>query len=83
MVDPESSDWVPNPKRVRSGEDLDIVIGFLGFWALVLFVATAFREVTGGPALVPALILLFVVLAIWAMMRLRRSLPPRTTRRIT
>lgn len=83
MVDPESSDWVPNPKRVRSGEDLDIVIGFLGFWALVLFVATAFREVTGGPALVPALILLFVVLAIWAMMRLRRSLPPRTTQRIT
>jgi len=83
VVDPESSDWVPNPKRVRSGEDLDIVIGFLGFWALVLFVATAFREVTGGPALVPALILLFVVLAIWAMMRLRRSLPPRTTRRIT
>jgi hypothetical protein len=62
---------------------LDIVIGFLGFWALVLFVATAFREVTGGPALVPALILLFVVLAIWAMMRLRRSLPPRTTQRIT
>jgi hypothetical protein len=83
VVDPESSDWVPNPKRVRSGEDLDIVIGFLGFWALVLFVATAFREVTGGPALVPALILLFVVLAIWAMMRLRRSLPPRTTQRIT
>jgi hypothetical protein len=62
---------------------LDIVIGFLGFWALVLLVATAFRELTGGPALVPALILLFVVLAIWAMMRLRRGLPPRTTRRIT
>ena len=82
MKDSESSDWVPNPKRVRSGEDLDILIGFLGFWALVLFVVTAFREVTGGPALVPALILLVVVLLIWAMMRLRRRLPPRTTRRI-
>jgi hypothetical protein len=79
---PESSDWVPNPKRVRSGEDFDIIIGFLGFWALVLFVVTAFREVTGKPALLPALILLVVVLAMWGMMRLRRRLPPRTTRRI-
>jgi hypothetical protein len=79
---PESSDWVPNPKRVRSGEDFDIIIGFLGFWALVLFVVTAFREVTGKPALLPALILLVVVLAMWGMMRLRRRLPPRTNRRI-
>ena len=82
MDGPESSDWVPNPKRVRSGEDFDILIGFLGFWALVLFVVTAFREVTGKPALLPALILLVVVLAMWGMMRLRRRLPPRTTRRI-
>ena len=82
MEEPESSDWVPNPKRVRSGEDLDIIIGFLGFWALVLFVVTAFREVTGKPALLPALILLVVVLAMWGMMRLRRRLPPRTNRRI-
>ena len=82
MEGPESSDWVPNPKRVRSGEDFDIIIGFLGFWALVLFVVTAFREVTGKPALLPALILLVVVLAMWGMMRLRRRLPPRTTRRI-
>ena len=82
MEEPESSDWVPNPKRVRSGEDLDIIIGFLGFWALVLFAFTVFREVTGGPALLPALILLVVVLAMWAMIRLRRRLPPRTTRRI-
>jgi len=82
VEEPESSDWVPNPKRVRSGEDLDILIGFLGFWALLLFAFTAFREVTGGPALLPALILLVLVLAMWAIMRLRRRLPPRTTRRI-
>jgi hypothetical protein len=81
--DPQSSKSVPNPKRVRSGEDFDIIIGFLGFWGLVLFVLTAFQEVTGGPALVPALILLVVVAAIWGMMRLRRRLPPRTTRRIS
>lgn len=83
MDDPQSSKSVPNPKRVRSGEDFDIIIGFLGFWGLVLFVLTAFQEVTGGPALVPALILLVVVAAIWGMMRLRRRLPPRTTRRIS
>ncbi len=58
-----------------------MIIGFLGFWALVLFVVTAFLEVTGQPALVPAMILLVVVLAIWGMVRLRRRLPPRTARR--
>jgi cytosine/uracil/thiamine/allantoin permease len=78
-VDPDSSH--PNPKKVRSGEDFDIVIGFLGFWALVLLVITVSLEVTGKPALLPAMVLLAVVLAIWAMMRLRRRLPPRTARR--
>lgn len=83
MGDLESCDSVPNPKRVRSGEDFDIIIGFLGFWALVLFVATAYQEVTGGSALLLALILLVVVLALWGMIRLRRRLPPRTTRRMS
>ena len=78
-MDPDSSH--PNPKKVRSGEDFDIVIGFLGFWALVLLVITVSLEVTGKPALLPAMVLLAVVLAIWAMMRLRRRLPPRTARR--
>jgi len=68
-------------KRVRSGEDLDIIIGFLGFWALVLFVVALFLEVTGKPALLPAMILLVVVMAIWGMLRLRRTLPARTARR--
>jgi H+/Cl- antiporter ClcA len=78
-VGPGSSD--PDPRRVRSGEDFDIVIGFLGFWALFLFVVTVVLEVTGKPALLPAMILLVVVLAIWGMIRLRKSLPPRTARR--
>jgi cytosine/uracil/thiamine/allantoin permease len=78
-VDPDSSH--PNPKKVRSGEDFDIVIGFLGFWALVLLVITVSLEVTGKPALLPAMVLLAVVLAIWGMMRLRRRLPTRTARR--
>ena len=81
-MDPDSSDPDPdlNPKRLRSGEDFDIIIGFLGFWALILFVVTAFLEVTGKSALLPAMILLVVVLAIWGMMRLRRRLPPRRAR---
>lgn len=84
-MDPDSSDPDPdpdlNPKRLRSGEDFDIIIGFLGFWALILFVVTAFLEVTGKSALLPAMILLVVVLAIWGMIRLRRRLPPRRARR--
>jgi Na+/H+ antiporter NhaC len=71
----------PNPKKVRSGEDFDILIGFLGFWALILFVVTLFLEVTGKPALIPAMILLAVALAIWGTIRLRRHLPVRTARR--
>jgi hypothetical protein len=78
-VDPDSSR--PNPKKVRSGEDLDILIGFLGFWGLILFVLTLFLEITGKPALLPAMILLAVCLAIWGVVRLRRRLPARTARR--
>jgi hypothetical protein len=63
----------PNPKKVRTGEDFDIIIGFLGFWALILFVLTVFREVTGKPALLPAMILLVLVLAIWGMGALARA----------
>jgi hypothetical protein len=71
----------PDVRKVRSGEEFDILIGFLGFWALALFVVTAYREITGKPALLPAMILLVVVLAMWGMIRLRRRLPARTARR--
>ena len=73
-MDPGSSR--PNPKK-----DFDILIGFLGFWALILFGVTLFLEVTGKPALLPALVLLVLCLAIWGMVRLRRRLPARTARR--
>ena len=78
-MDPDSSK--PNLKKVRSGEDFDILIGFLGFWALVLFVVTVFLEVTGKPALLPAMILLVLVLLTWGMVRMRRRLPARSSRR--
>ncbi|MFC9336217.1 hypothetical protein [Arthrobacter sp. NPDC057009] len=69
------------PKRVRSGEDFDIIIGFLGFWAVVLLVVTVWMEVTAQPALGWALGLLVTLLALYGMVRLRRRLPARTATR--
>jgi len=67
-----------NERRLaRSGEDFDIIIGFLGFWAVVLVVVTVWMEVTGQPALWWALGLLATLLAIYGMVRLRRKLPDR------
>ncbi len=78
-MNPEST--TTDPRKHRSAEDFDVIIGFLGFWALLLVVVTVVLEVTGQPALIPDLILLIVVLAIWGMLRLRKSLPARTARR--
>ncbi|MFD5278739.1 hypothetical protein ACFWIX_14430 [Pseudarthrobacter sp. NPDC058362] len=64
-------------RLVRSGEDFDIIIGFLGFWALVLLVVTVWKELTGQPALWWALGLLATLLAIYGMHRLRGKLPAR------
>jgi hypothetical protein len=68
-------------RRVRSGEDFDIIIGFLGFWAVVLLVVTVWMEVTAQPALGWALGLLATLLALYGMVRLRRGLPARTATR--
>ncbi|MDQ0616798.1 hypothetical protein [Arthrobacter globiformis] len=69
------------PKRVRSGEDFDIIIGFLAFWAVVLLVVTIWMEVTAQPAVFWALGLLATLLALYGMVRLRRRLPVRTATR--
>lgn len=66
-------------RRARSGEDFDIIIGFLGFWTVVLLVVTVWMEVTAQPALGWALGLLAALLALYGMIRLRRRLPRRTT----
>jgi hypothetical protein len=68
-------------RRVRSGEDFDIIIGFLGFWALVLLVVTVWMELTAQPALGWALGLLAILLALFGMIKLRRRLPSRTATR--
>lgn len=78
-MDPDSAKR--NTQKVRSGEDFDILIGILGFWVFAVFVLTVFLELTGRPALLPAMILLALVLALWGMIRLRRRLPARTGRR--
>ncbi|MCU1572023.1 MAG: hypothetical protein JWO93_105 [Micrococcaceae bacterium] len=67
--------------RQRSGEDFDLLIGFLGFWAFVLFGFTVWMELTGQPALGWALALLVLLAALYGLVRLRRRLPPRTGRR--
>lgn len=67
----------PERRRARTGEDFDIIIGFLGFWALVLLVVTVWMEVTAQPALGWALGLLASLLAVYGMVRLRRQLPDR------
>ncbi|MCZ2403341.1 hypothetical protein IV498_09130 [Paenarthrobacter sp. Z7-10] len=72
-----------NAGRQRSGEDFDLLIGFLGFWCLLLLGITVWMEVTGAPALGWALGLLALVLALWGMVRLRRKLPARAARRRT
>jgi hypothetical protein len=70
----------PESKQ-RSAEDFDLIIGFLGFWALVVLAVTVWMEVTGQPALLWAMGLLALVLGLWGMVRLRRKLPARTARR--
>ncbi|MHA7306822.1 hypothetical protein ACX80E_16525 [Arthrobacter sp. TMN-49] len=71
---------MPTSKQ-KSGEDFDIIIGFLGFWAVVLFGVTVWLEITGQPALMWALGLLLVCLGLLGMIRLRRKLPARRGRR--
>ncbi|WP_454700075.1 hypothetical protein [Arthrobacter humicola] len=68
-------------RRTRSGEDFDIIIGFLGFWAVVLLVVTVWGELTAQTVVGWALGLLGVLLALYGMVRLRRRLPARTATR--
>lgn len=75
---PQQPKGAGNGRRLeRSGEDFDIIIGFLGFWAVVLLAVTVWMEVTAQPALGWALGLLATLAAIVGMVRLRRRLPAR------
>lgn len=50
---------------------LDMLIGFLAFFGMLMFVATVADELSGEVPIVKALILLGFVLAIWGLFRLR------------
>jgi hypothetical protein len=50
---------------------LDMLIGFLGFFGMLMFVATVADELSGETPVIKALILLGFVLAIWGLFRLR------------
>ncbi|MGO4383594.1 hypothetical protein [Specibacter sp. RAF43] len=78
---PKDSGLHAPASRQRSAEDFDMIIGFLGFWTLVVLAITIWLEVTGQPAILWALGLLAMVLGLWGMIRLRRRLPPRVGRR--
>jgi apolipoprotein N-acyltransferase len=58
----------------RRRENLDIVLGILGFFTAVMFVATAVAEVRGEPALGRALLLAVMVALVLVAVRARRSL---------
>lgn len=67
-----------NGRRLaRSGEDFDILIGIIGFWALVLVVVTIWAEVTDQSGLWWAVGLLATVLALAGLVRIRKKLPER------
>lgn len=70
-------------RAARRAENLDILIGFMGFFAVLLVVVIIATEASGGSALIWSPVLLVLVLAIWGLWRLRSRLPePRIERRL-
>lgn len=59
-------------RQSRKAENLDILIGFLGFFALVLVVAIIAMEISGRNAAMWSVALFAVVLSIWGLFRVRR-----------
>ena len=60
-------------------EQFEIFVGFLGFWALVLFVVTVWLEMTGQSALWWALGLAAVLAAMGGLWAVRRRVLRRHT----
>lgn len=59
--------------RDRRNENLDMVIGGLGFFTAAAFVATVIAEVRGEPGLREALVLLGFLVVLGLAIRARRS----------
>ncbi|GAA5183531.1 hypothetical protein GCM10023322_23020 [Rugosimonospora acidiphila] len=58
--------------RARA-QRLEMVIGILGFFAVVAFIITVVAELRGQPALRPALVLAGFVVALAAVVYVRRK----------
>jgi len=59
-------------QQSKRAANLDMLIGFLAFFAVVVFVVTVSAELSGESAVTEALILGGLVLAIAGLWRLRR-----------
>ncbi|WP_051442038.1 hypothetical protein [Arthrobacter sp. H14] len=66
---------VKNRKAERKAENIDILIGLLGFFAAVLVVVTIIAQLSGEPAVGWALLLLLLVLIIWLLVKKRLGNP--------
>lgn len=73
----------PERRAARRAENVDILIGFLSFFAVVLVVVIVATEFQGGSALLWSPVLLALVLAIWGLWRLRSRLPEAKIERKT
>ena len=58
----------------RRRENLDMLLGVLGFFTALVFVATVIAEVRGEPALAPAVALAVMVSLVLVTLRIRRSI---------
>lgn len=69
---------MPRDRRARwKAENLDILIGFLGFFALLLIPVIIATEIGGDSAALWSLLLLALVLVLWRLWRVRQRLEGR------
>jgi hypothetical protein len=59
--------------RQRRRENLDILLGALGFFTAVVFLVTAIGEIKGQSSGLRALLLAVLVVLFWVTLRLRRK----------
>jgi hypothetical protein len=64
----------------RRRETVDILLGFLGFFTLLVFASTLLAEIRGENALARALVLAVLVALVAVVVRMRRVLTERLDR---
>jgi hypothetical protein len=62
---------VGNRRKERLAENLDILIGFLGFFAVVLVVVIITIQLRGDNAAMWSVALLAIVLSMWGLFKIR------------